>query len=571
MNILGGSEVFNTMRKWLIIIVSLALFAGTSWSIQNPSTSNPAGISTTPASSISSGLISSPNPIDSSGNIVITGNVRGGRYYRGSVPYGASTSFGATLGSTSLDSFLRNSAGSEYSDYYSGKYGPQPFYSPTGTVTTATPGLPGIFNLSTTQTDSRVSGTSNLKISSQAAGGTSSSLQVQTGTFSTQNTKVPDYDLRPVRINPAELEKLISDGVAVAGRARRLVDEDDLAQMERLRRDLEQLKLKASDLRQSLVVRDESLRPFNKLKPDEDKEMLQPIKPQAPKETKPAFDLTKPPQDQEQLDLHRQLRQQLDSLQKAIEQLPTAQEVKKTAVEKEEPGQEKLYSETFRKPIAKESKRERSRTFSREEISELDSVKQPSELPEAKKDVLASSDTDLSAKAKLILSEYKTFASFLEDKFSQHINTAEVYLKQGRYYQAVDTYSLASIYKPDDPLSYAGKSHALFAAGEYMSSALFLSRALKISPEQARVKVDFVAILGDEEKLETRIADVKEWLQRSNAAELEFLLGYVYYQTGRLQDAQKAIDAAYEKNPTSPAVVVVKQAIEDALSSTSTK
>jgi TolA-binding protein len=54
-------------------------------------------------------------------------------------------------------------------------------------------------------------------------------------------------------------------------------------------------------------------------------------------------------------------------------------------------------------------------------------------------------------------------------------------------------------------------------------------------------------------------------MQRSGAAELQFLLGYVYYQTGRLQDAQKTINSAYEKDPTSPAVGTMKKAIDDAL------
>ncbi len=549
------------MRKWLIITVLAVFFAtlsGTSWSIQNPAVRNPAGISTTPVTSTGSGLIRSPNPIDTSGNLIITGNVRRGKSFRASVPYNASTSFGATLGSTSLDSFLRDSADSEDADYYSGRYRPQPYYSPTGTVTTTTPGRPGAFNPATTKIDSRAAGTSGLRATPQSADAANLYLQRQGGALTAGGMKVSDYNLRPMRISPAELERLISDGVAVAGRAKRLVDEEDLAQIERLRRDMEQLRLKTSDLRQSLVVRDDSLRPFDKLKQDEGKKALQPIQPRELKErTKQAqaFDPTKPLQGDDQLVLQEQLRQQLDSLQKALAQ-QSAQK---------KPSEETLYSETLRKPMVKDSERERTRRFSREEILQQDNLKLLSGLPEAKKDVLSTTDTNLSARAKSILTEYKTFNAFLEDKFNQHMKTAEAHLKQGRYYRAVDTYTLASIYKPKDPLSSIGKSHAFFAAGEYMSSALFLSRAIKTSPEQARTKVDFLAILGNKDKLEIRIADVEEWLQRSGAAELQFLLGYVHYQTGRLQDAQKAINSAYEKNPNSPAVAAVKKAIEDAL------
>ena len=137
----------------------------------------------------------------------------------------------------------------------------------------------------------------------------------------------------------------------------------------------------------------------------------------------------------------------------------------------------------------------------------------------------------------------------------------EKYLKEGRFYLAANAYTLASVYKPEDPLAYAGKSHALFAAGEYMSSALYLSRALTIFPEYARFKIDLIAMVGDKDKLESRIADVKEWLTRSDAAELHFLLAYVYYQMDRLDEAKKSIDAAYGQMPDAPAVRTLKDAI----------
>jgi len=165
--------------------------------------------------------------------------------------------------------------------------------------------------------------------------------------------------------------------------------------------------------------------------------------------------------------------------------------------------------------------------------------------------------------------------------FNWYIKAAQVYLKQGRYYRAVDAYTMASIYKPGDPLAYVGKSQALFAAGEYIGSALFLSRALQILPGYASFKVDFVDILapdpvGGQDKLEKRIADAEERLKISDAAELQFLLGYIYYQLGRLNEAKNAIDAAYQEisqpgnqvtrypDSLKAAVSAVKKAIDSA-------
>jgi hypothetical protein len=96
-----------------------------------------------------------------------------------------------------------------------------------------------------------------------------------------------------------------------------------------------------------------------------------------------------------------------------------------------------------------------------------------------------------------------------------------------------------------------------------MSSALFLSRTLQIFPEYARFKIDIVAMMGGRDKLESRIVDVEEWLKRSGAPELQFLLAYVYYQMDRPAPAKEAIDAACEKMPQSSAVLALKKVIED--------
>ena len=100
-----------------------------------------------------------------------------------------------------------------------------------------------------------------------------------------------------------------------------------------------------------------------------------------------------------------------------------------------------------------------------------------------------------------------------------------------------------------------------------MSSALFLSRALEIFPEYAKMKIDIVEMVGDQDKVENRVADIREWLKRSKAAELEFLLGYVYFQLGRLEFAKRSIDSASGKMPDSVAVQALKQAIYERIAS----
>jgi tetratricopeptide (TPR) repeat protein len=231
------------------------------------------------------------------------------------------------------------------------------------------------------------------------------------------------------------------------------------------------------------------------------------------------------------MDVYDTIKWQLDKLQKELEQAAISQQVQKTTVSAA--GQDEG------KAVQEQTPQEASLA---EKISEADLA---------------------AARAEAILGPFKTFASFSENKFNQNMRAAEMYLKQGRYYRAADAYTLASLYKPNDPLAYAGKSHALFASGEYMSSALFLSRALRIFPDYAALKIDLVSMVGSRDTLESRVADVEEWLKRSGAPELQFLLAYVYNQMDRPQRAKEAIDVAFEKMPDDPAVIALKKAIEN--------
>ncbi|OHB55446.1 MAG: hypothetical protein A2173_10010 [Planctomycetes bacterium RBG_13_44_8b] len=157
---------------------------------------------------------------------------------------------------------------------------------------------------------------------------------------------------------------------------------------------------------------------------------------------------------------------------------------------------------------------------------------------------------------------HKSFATEAADKFNYYMRIAEKFMSEGKYYRAVDAYTLAGIYKSDDPLAYAGRAHALFASGEYMSSAYFLARAIDIFPQYVNFKIDLNAMIPDKDRLESRIEDVKQWIDRTDSAQLSFLLAYIYEQLDKLNLATEAIQFAQEKMPDSPAAAALKQAIE---------
>ena len=568
------------MKNRIFIILSVVFFAclsGKGWALTqagfgNPAIRSPIGPPTVPQTSYQSGLFPSRNPINTSGNQVITGNVGGGKHFRGIVPYNAISDFSGIVPSTTFDSFLRRSASPGSIGILPGRY--SPYHSPSRTVTTTRPGLHRVVRPPTSQIQGRAVERFTVPSVPQQ--------QILTG----PQISTPDISYRPMRFKPQQLEKLILDGTLTYAEAKRLVDEQNVAQMERLKQDMGQLQHRAPSLKQSLIVRDESLRPFSKL--EQDAGALQPPtlvkireqeKQQEPLRDKrfltgkdnlvnliiqqQAEEAGKEKKDVSGLDVYERMKQEIESIQ-AKYSIPGARDSKQTSsIEGEGPTGDTSQEETKKEKTPFEKLRLKRQTPLTEEELEALEVELEKEITSVKpREKL--SGVALSVRAKSIRGEHKTFASYAKNKFNEHMRAAEQYLKEGKYYRAADTYTLASIYKSNDPLAYAGKSHALFAAGGYMSSALFLSRTLEMFPEYARFKIDLVAMVGDRDKVESRIADIEEWLQRSDSGELQFLLGYVYYQIGRADEAKKAIDAAYEKLSDAPAVIILKKAIDSA-------
>jgi tetratricopeptide (TPR) repeat protein len=279
-----------------------------------------------------------------------------------------------------------------------------------------------------------------------------------------------------------------------------------------------------------------------------------------------------------ELDVYEQMEQKIDELKRSYEQLIAAERAEGTPAVRKDVWRTKEAADSEEGAGEGGSKVKGSVA---DELSKLQmgrkmraSGEQRNAFGVRSEGRAAGSDLrgmDLSARAKTILGVHKTFASFSNDRFNQQLVVGDKHFKEGKYYRSAGAYTLASIYKPDEPLAYAGKSHALFAAGEYVSSALFISRAIIMESERCKTQdceiPQFLALIAeqlafiDRDKLEDRVADLEGWRQNSNSTELQFLLGYIYYQMGDLNAAWGAIDGAYKKTPEEPAVVVLREVI----------
>jgi hypothetical protein len=485
-------------------------------SLENPVVGNPIGSGVVPPSAYKSGLVPSVNPIDTSGNPIVTGNMTGGMYFRGVVPYSSGTDFMAPQGSLmntsgAFGSFLRRSAYSQGFGQRGG--GINPYYSPTWTVTTTTP-------------DGRVA-------TPQAAGGYGS------GAVSPVSKAGYDSQVgnRPLSLNWPEIEKTIEADFAKYPQGGEPVSQGQSQDefWRQLRVPVENPKPDESDSTNSSQGNRERTGPLGLVVgSDTNVAMLL-----ARGQVKPA------------------------GVQKEGERGLNADQKLATAA-----GSQRL-ARTFERGRGLDVYERMKMQFSRpsmgtEELTEA-SGKQTTGIAESNRlsEASASKGVTSTLGAGKILDTYKSFAAYSDDKFNWHMQVAERYMKQGRFYRAADAYTIATAYKPNDPLGYAGKSEALFAAGEYMSSALFLARAMEIFPEYAKVRIDLVGMVGDKDTVEKRILDIKEWFDRSQSAELAFLLSYVYYQMDRLEFARKSIEFAATKMPDSEVVKAMKKVIDE--------
>lgn len=607
------------------VAVLLAALCSPGWSgagysqggLANPGIGNPVGPATVPQSGVQSGLVRSPNPVDSSGslgNMIITGNVQAGKHFRGMIPYRSTTDFRAPLGSASLDSFLRYSAGpDDYGDFTEAY---RPFYSPTGTVSTIRLGQPAPI----------LSWPASTKIRTDAelpwSGRPDDELPVQ-DVPAAQNPpagRVGDsFDMLPVwsqpmARTPQELERLISADLERAAAARslspfvqsqapsergeesplrrpdtspsaqqsdRLTSAQYRDRMEQLQRQLKRISDEAAELRQSVQATplrrqgDEGQAPLSqgegRTTTDEGRARL-----------KSQVDVF------EQLnrqDSPAEIRAKLDRLLASASQQQAKQspaELSQSTVAAEGPrfaGAENLPGTRVlardQQLMTRGTADERRATS--DEIRATNDERRATSLT-ALQEVNKLSAQELSAEAKRVLGGHEDYNSYSAKKFEQYTNAGQEYLKQGKYYRAVDAYTLASIYKPGPASSlrqseaaalvYAGKSLALFAAGEYISSALFLGRALQADPRQ--VGIDFQFSIP-KDNLDSRIVDAEECLRvcretghQTAVGELQFLLGYIYLRTGRLSEAKRAIGEAYENLSDSLAVTAIKRAIDSA-------
>ena len=126
------------------------------------------------------------------------------------------------------------------------------------------------------------------------------------------------------------------------------------------------------------------------------------------------------------------------------------------------------------------------------------------------------------------------------DAFNNHMNQAKRSLSEGKYYEAALEYQLAMTIDSRNPLARIGRGLALFAAGESLSAAINIRRAMELFPPIMETRLD-VPMIMDPVAFDHQLDRVDERLAKEarEADPLLIFLGtYAHYSVGNLRIAK---------------------------------
>ncbi len=641
------------LRAAVLCLWASALWAGNPTGYGNPAVGNPIGPGTVPPSAYESPLVRTPNPIDTTNNRVITGNVSGGKFFHGIIPYGSTTRFAAPLGSTTLDSFLRYSDPADEVGGYPGAY--SPFYSPSGTVAGMQPGYQAVFAPASPKV---ATGLPSLPIERPAdvmaladvpqtqvpLAQTNSALDNSIGTWQAPlNPAMPRPLYPPMLRTPDDMRQLAPDESTTLPTDQRLPQQStDLLTSEEYRRQLEQLqgeiekvKANASELEQSLQTNDGAPATASVGAKD-----YSPVPTEAVPSSRPSATasgtMSPQPESRGQPSTSRLPDTRLPQIPQPWERPASPDPLRNQSIARllnpvPLPGQEQADSAqtagalqlqpqldsplTSPPPTLSQPAAPRDRIdalFSTQgqpgaarvgannyspapapEFPALQRVKETARAFDTPSDFLQrpsrsvtggeasppdrgaapgsgrddGTQTQAQSAAPLPGSQVPPkygigkLGSLSQEKFEHYMQAAEQYMRQGRYYRATDSFTLAAAYRPDDARPYLGRSRALFAAGEYLSSAVLLAQAIQLDPRSTLGRTDLANAVGGPELFASRMVDLEQCVKTANAPQLQFLLAYVYYQMGRPAEAKIALATAEKALPPSPCVTLLKAAL----------
>ncbi len=448
------------MNRTIFIGAFFGGIAPVLWAVEAPGARSPIGSPTqVPSAERTAAIPSPPNLYGYVGNLTMTGNIGGGRHFRGFVPYSSSDYIDRRLldpQSRAVSAFMRRSALAE------------PFYDPRQTVASL-----------------HRTGGSGLAAPAVPSQVRSASSKEWLESFDiTEILRPPNQ--RPLAPSTQTLESIFQQHLAQKAEEKKALPSD----------------------------------PFQTVPLGMDLSKTTPESQPTPVQTPPNPSLKEPAEPQS---IYAQIRRQLGF-----------------AEEKELPEKD---SPPIDEPLAPKEQASERPPFVRSKL------------------LLRPEDFVDPAEGRAVLKTHPDFEHLASAKSEDYSQLGEQFLKSGQYYKAADAFELASVWDRRNPFLVLARSHALFSAGEYMSSAFYLSQAIEMEPKVLLSRLDWPSLLESRDVFENRLTELSTWQQRSNSPELALLMGYMLFQDNKLTRAQISAEYARDMMPDSEAAKLLLETI----------
>jgi len=177
------------------------------------------------------------------------------------------------------------------------------------------------------------------------------------------------------------------------------------------------------------------------------------------------------------------------------------------------------------------------------------SIKRPAEaaLRRAAEELTGLEEPSMSPQARAqLLAVLKSGATTFEDQ----MRLGDYRFFMGDYAVAGEAYRAAHKLKPDDPFALFSMANAAYANGEYKPAVKYIGMGLAKEPNWGLYEFRMQEFYGDAVEAKRHMRDLERQVQlRPKAADMKFLLAYVYYFSGRYADAVDLLSEVLQLDP----------------------
>ena len=154
-----------------------------------------------------------------------------------------------------------------------------------------------------------------------------------------------------------------------------------------------------------------------------------------------------------------------------------------------------------------------------------------------------------------LLKHNQTFdklAGTSEDRFNELLSSAEQSLRAGDYFLAERKFTRALRIVPEHPLASGGMVNAQIGAGVYLSAALTLRHVLTQHPEMIDSRYEG-PLLPRDERMEAAVTNLRQRIDRgADVSQSGLLIAYIGHQTARKHLIEEGLAAMLKANPRDP-------------------